>query len=117
MKCHNGRTVRYILHGKPSAVVPYTSIGHCPMQSFVREPSDLAWLPLWSVLSPVSAGTRRMLHTAQTAFYLQVIHISVSVCLWPFIRVVHKKVLIQSVHPHLTKVCLIAVIRHFLSVL
>ena len=33
-----------------------------------------------------------------------------SVCLWPFIRVVQKKVIIQSVHPNLTKVSLVAVI-------
>jgi hypothetical protein len=96
LKCHNRSTVHYIVYGQTSAVVSYTSIGHCPTQSFVHEPSDLSWPSLYSILSPVSDGTCRMLHAQHIQHFICKLFIFsyLSVCLWPFIRVVHKKVLI-----------------------
>jgi hypothetical protein len=56
--------VRYIILSviKTSAVVIQVSIGHCPVQSFVREPSHLCWLSLCNVLSVNSQGTRWLRH-------------------------------------------------------
>jgi hypothetical protein len=52
------------------------------------------------------------IHTAQTGVYLDDIHVCVclSVCICPLISVEDKKVLIQFVHPRLTKVCFISVV-------
>ena len=93
--------------------------------------SPLKYRPGIVPCSPLFMNPQISAGCYSTAFYLQSLTIHagcctqhficklfitacLSVCLsvyfWPFIRVVHKKVLIHSVHPHPTKVSLIAVV-------